>query len=120
MRHFRQVDAPERRCAVIEPLHGEAVQIDEIARNVHPHQLPLAISIVEATQHHTFYDVVGMLYSITPPDQGLARLEPKGAVDRVFQPRLLFRGKLVPKAAFQEQFGAQDRLPRTCLTAQLV
>ena len=31
MRHFRQVDAPERRCAVIEPLHGEAVQIDEIA-----------------------------------------------------------------------------------------
>ena len=29
MRHFRQVDAPERRCAVIEPLHGEAMQIDE-------------------------------------------------------------------------------------------
>ena len=102
MRHFRHVYAPERRCVVIEPLHGEAVQIDEIAWNVQPDQLPLATSIVEAAQHHAFNDVVGVLHSITAPDQGLARLQPEGATDRIFQPRLLFRGKLVPKAAFQE------------------
>ena len=120
MRHFRQVDVPERRCAVIEPLHGEPVQIDEIARDVQPDQLPLAATIVDATQHHAFYDVIGMLHSITALDQGLARLEPEGAADRIFQPCLLLRGKLVPKAAFQEQFSAQDDLPRVCLTVQLV
>ena len=120
MRHLRHVDAPQRRCVVIEPLHGEAVQIDEIAWNVQPDQLPVAITIVEATQHHAFYDVVGVLHSITAPDQGLARLQPEGAADRIFQPRLLFRGKLVPKAAFQEQFSAQNELSIACSTVQLI
>ena len=107
MRDFGNVDTSERCRVVVQPLHREAVQVDEIARYVQSDQLSLTAPIVEVAQDRTFDNVVGMLDTFAALDQRLTRLEPDRPADCFFQPRLLLHGEFVPEAAFKEKFGVQ-------------
>ena len=107
MRDLGEVNVPKCCRIMVQPLHREAVQVDEVTRNVQPDQLPFTLPVVEMAQDSTFYDVVGMLDPLSAFDQSLPRLEPDSATDRFFEPGLFFCGQFVPQTALQKKFGVQ-------------
>ena len=62
----------ERRDVVVEPLHREAVQIDEIARHVHRDELAIALTVIEIAAHEAFEQQAAHGDEIAPPRQLLA------------------------------------------------
>ena len=92
---------------MIQPLHREAVQIDEVAGNIQPDQLPLTLPVVAVAKHGPFDDIIGMLDPLSTLDQSLPRFEPDSATDRFFEPGLFLCSQFVPQAALQKKFGVQ-------------
>ena len=87
---------------MIEPLHCKAVEIDEIARDIHADQLPLTFVVIEMPQHGTLDNIVRVFNPLSAPHESLSRLEFDGACDGGFQSALFFLVEIVPQPALQE------------------
>ena len=107
MRNLGEVNVPKGCGAMVQPLHREAMQVDEVAWNVYAYQLLFALPVVEMAENGAFYNVLRILDPLPALDQNLPRFEPDSATDSLFEPDLFLCGKFVPQTAFQEKFGVQ-------------
>ena len=103
VRKFCKRGAPKRNDAVIEPLHREAVEIDEVAWHVNAYQLPFALLVIQVTQHGSFDDEIGVFDPLAALDQCLPWFQFHRVCDRVVQSTLLLFAEVMTQAAFKEQ-----------------